>query len=1106
MSDSIKDSAAQDAEVVSGGNASLTTRAETKSPSVAKSRESAPKSSPPVVADGDLPAHNAAAAEQKPSAQDDGNESEAETLISSPVKKREAAKRANGVKTEPTGSSDNSNPPSDAIKVDGDNLESTNTSNVNVLVKQDQTDADNEAENGVADHANGIESDGSSEVSSVRSSSIESKASSESGDEGEKEADERRNGHEMRNPRKRKHRASSSHKQTSMEPPRRRRRGSTNAPDNGQDDERSSEERSPPPRLRSHRRTASAQATSAEGGIEGGTTSGSGRKRRAASHFPVQEAKNSKPAWESDTSSESHQHPQNRLTRSINRSVSTPGRTMAREHKRHVNKYGFTRLAEACETGDLDLVKEWREKDPEQLEQREFAGNTPLQVASLNGFPDIVQYLLDQGCSAHCANTDKDTPLIDAVENGHIDVVRLLLKAGVDPMRNNMKGQQALDVITDQTEYGPEIRAILRQAIEAWVAKGAGKQAEREEETGHRPGPTKGLQFMARTYDNLMKLVTDNDRSGVQEFLDARVPVDNDVVAAAAKTGDLYLVNMLLAEMTPKKARSRAEKPMLAVIGTSHYEMVKTLTELEQFNPTWRSKSNGLTWYELAEHRQGPNWRRERQLLHQLYNDCLANNRLSSSPVSKREGAMRRPKHRDSDEEMEDGDSPDLSKNRRRLMSRKDMRAASRRRSSSSSRSPSTSPSRENAARSADHKPPPRKVGRPRTKSMSSHVSEPHPKRLRSSSFRERPPLFDSPQGPNGNTSGRRRSEDRYRQDNVIEEEVEEVVHPQLKSEADANLQADAEERERAEADARQKARAEAEAKAKAEAQIKMEEQRKAEEARKEEEEAARLKERERLQLEQEAANERFIKRQQLMETLPSALKHVLSLGDDQGTKRATYVARHFTPIQAARGAVIRPAETLGQDDEAWMLSYQAAGILTGEAADFLLDLPVAGEHTHAFASASTLPVSDQHRRMLLASLGSSSLVHQLPFGSENDSESIESMFAAAERAFHAVQVDRAKFLSMPNLRWIRCREFFEVKTALQYPHLEHVAFELEFDSSLDPTPFDEVQPTTNGHPMLTNGEANGGDDHKADVFGSLIKDCHGKVERGQTKISVVVD
>ncbi|KAF2716040.1 ankyrin, partial [Polychaeton citri CBS 116435] len=106
-------------------------------------------------------------------------------------------------------------------------------------------------------------------------------------------------------------------------------------------------------------------------------------------------------------------------------------------------------MAEACESGDLEAVKYWREKDPEQLELPEFAGNTPLQIASLNGNAEIVEYLIEQGVRIDISNGERDTPLIDAAENGHLDTVKALLKAGVDPLRTNKVGQAALDVVHD---------------------------------------------------------------------------------------------------------------------------------------------------------------------------------------------------------------------------------------------------------------------------------------------------------------------------------------------------------------------------------------------------------------------------------------------------------------------------------------------------------------------------------------------------------------------------------------------------------------------------------------------------------------------------------
>jgi len=453
------------------------------------------------------------------------------------------------------------------------------------------------------------------------------------------------------------------------------------------------------------------------------------------SHLPSSDGKSNKYNSESDSDSSldaSHR----RTGRSISRTISSVARPMGRDHKRHVNKYGFTRLAEACETGELDIIKEWREKDPGQLEQPEFAGNTPLQVASLHGYPEIVTYLLAEGSNVHCANMDKDTPLIDAVENGHMEIVRILLDAGVNPSRQNTKGQQALDVLTEENN-GSEIREILLKAIEEWKASGvtAPENAVHEGESIGYAGPKQGLHFMARTPENLLKLVTNNDRKGVTEFLNARVPVDNNIVAAAAKTGDIYLVNMLLAEMSPKKARMKAEKPMLAVLGTSHFDMVKSLTELDRFDPRWRSKSDGMTWYELAEERQGQHWKEEKALLLNLYNNALQNKRLGSSPApipqNNRKSYSASAKSTDVD-----GDGLRAKK---RLVSRKDMRRIS------PTRETSSSPERMlNIVVKAENDATESK--RPRNRSISSQTAtESKAKRIQSSA-RESIALFDTAQ------------------------------------------------------------------------------------------------------------------------------------------------------------------------------------------------------------------------------------------------------------------------------------------------------------------------------------------------------------------------
>lgn len=1081
MSDSKDDTRKEDAPVASG-SAANTTDTIVKSPSPTKSAIEPPQSSPPALEnDQTLPQAPLRAPSENGNHEevDEDNDSEAETLISSPVKKREAFKNANGsmldrVNEEEPLSNGREMSVLGGVKIipvtNGDKVENGNN-------PSRETDAGNQSRPDDND-----DSDNLSEVSSVHSSSSDSESEGSSADamtdgEGEDiEMHERIDDHgdqaeehnEMPNPRKRKHRES--YLQSNMEPPRRRRRASDAG--NGQGRQHSghdSGDASSSPQLRRHRRTTSAQSIWIEGNqnIDVANASSS-RQRRAATLLPNADAKPRKSTWDSDTSSEhshKHRHHQNRLTRNISRSVSTPGRPMGRDHKRHVNRYGFTRLAEACESGELDQVKEWREKDPEQLEQREFAGNTPLQVASLNGYPEIVTYLLDQGCNAHCANSDKDTPLIDAVENGHLEVVHLLLKAGVDPLRQNLKGQQALDVVTDKTENATEIRATLRKAIEDWTKTGKAEQHQREEAPIHRPGPTKGLQFLARTYDNLLKLVTENDRTGVQEFLDARVPVDNAIVAAAAKTGDTFTVSMLLAEMTPKKARQRPEKPMLAVIGTSHFDMVKFLTGVDQFNPTWRQKSSGLTWYELADHRQGPAWREEKELLQRLYDEHNSADRLSSSPVHKRENGKKRRRSparpRDSDEEMDDMDSPEQARSRRRLVSKKVMRATSNRRSSSTSSANTASINVDNSAlnspESVNLKPPaPRKVGRPRKISSSSRPSEPQAKRQRSSSIRDQPSKLLSPPVSRVTTN----KDDHEPITAGADIKIEDVERQRIEEEAEVDRQA--------KLDAKIKEEKLAEESRKA-AELKAEELRKEEESRRKD--AEREAEEIRKKHEQQLAEERRVKEEAQIRALPSALQYVLGMTSAARQEKQKYIQRHFLPVQVVKHASLDSTGDEGKGDDLWMLNYQAAAILTGASAADLLDLPAdQAAKQSPLSAARSLPTTEHQRRAMLLCLQSTSLVHALPScQTADDDDDLMAELAAAEKAKKQIQEDRAKFMSMSSLRWIRFSDFYTAATSPKHAHLSDLSLDMRFDCCLDPTPF---RLDTAAHPFktLTNG------------------------------------
>jgi ankyrin repeat protein len=57
-------------------------------------------------------------------------------------------------------------------------------------------------------------------------------------------------------------------------------------------------------------------------------------------------------------------------------------------------------------------------------------GETPLYVASQNGHVEVVRLLIDAGALISQANNNGVTPLSVASAIGHVEVVRLLIDAG----------------------------------------------------------------------------------------------------------------------------------------------------------------------------------------------------------------------------------------------------------------------------------------------------------------------------------------------------------------------------------------------------------------------------------------------------------------------------------------------------------------------------------------------------------------------------------------------------------------------------------------------------------------------------------------------------
>ncbi|KAF1999811.1 hypothetical protein P154DRAFT_523114 [Amniculicola lignicola CBS 123094] len=395
---------------------------------------------------------------------------------------------------------------------------------------------------------------------------------------------------------------------------------------------------------RIHKRSQSTQSV-----VQGAV----GRKRRELTALALpQERKH----W-SDSSSENSSSPRpvrtpslphTRVKRKSHRAAMSPARAMPAS-KKNLDQYGATRFARECERGDLASVKQAYLAAPEELDQADFADITPLQKAALHGWDDVVQWLIEQGCRTNTVNDQGDTPLIDAVENGHLRVVQLLLNQGrVNPHRQNKKGDRAIDVLKpDAHDDADEIEKTLKEAMRREVDTAAHEeqvQAPRDQ----KPAPR--LLYNEYNIETLVEKAGDGDMAAVGELINSNIKPNIACGVAAARGNHYDILSILLAsglKADPDPSK-HTDTPMLVAIGRGHLKIVQLLLEQDDFDPSRRNRE-GKTYFEISEERRGPKWESEHEMLKTAYDTFRQTHK--SPRRNKKEAphaAVQRPKRKSS--------------------------------------------------------------------------------------------------------------------------------------------------------------------------------------------------------------------------------------------------------------------------------------------------------------------------------------------------------------------------------------------------------------------------------------------------------------------------
>ncbi|PQE15343.1 Ankyrin repeat domain-containing 52 protein [Rutstroemia sp. NJR-2017a WRK4] len=214
----------------------------------------------------------------------------------------------------------------------------------------------------------------------------------------------------------------------------------------------------------------------------------------------------------------------------------------------------------ASRLGIYDTVLNIIQKSNQDINHVDKLQRTALQSASNNGHLEVVKLLLENGADLSAADNDGETPLNAASDSGHLEVVKLLLEKGTDLSVSDINEWTPLNSASDSGHL-EVVKLLLENGADLSVSDVNGwTPLNTASDNGHL---------------EVVKLLLDNSANLSVANKNGWTPLNS-----ASATGYLEVVKLLLENGADLSvANKNGWTPLNSASDSGHLEVVKLLLE-----------------------------------------------------------------------------------------------------------------------------------------------------------------------------------------------------------------------------------------------------------------------------------------------------------------------------------------------------------------------------------------------------------------------------------------------------------------------------------------------------------------------------------------------